>query len=157
MYSAIKNLLKARDFEGKRPTPISTLKDLFVPIIITNYKELKDDPESADMLLAMIAEGLGISTGTYSGNVDWSQNPGVVLQQFREKVGEQRFKLLNEDFNKKFNSWFKLIQTDPRYKKLSDEDKQKVITKKRTEIKNDIFKKSFFKYKPAETKKLPNL
>jgi len=157
MYSAIKNLLKARDFEGKRPTPISTLKDLFVPIIITNYKELKDDPESADMLLAMIAEGLGISTGTYSGNVDWSQNPGVVLQQFREKVGEQRFKLLNEEFNKKFNSWFKLIQTDPRYKKLLDEDKQRAITKKKMEIKNDIFKKNFFKYKPAETKKLPNL
>jgi len=155
--AAIKNLLKARDFEGKRPTPISTIKDLFVPIIITNYKELKDDPESADMLLAMIAEGLGISTGTYSGNVDWSQNPGVVLQQFREKIGEERFKAANDEFNKKFNSWFKLMQTNPKYKTLSDEDKQKVITKKRTEIKNDIFKKSFFKYKPAETKKLPNL
>jgi len=155
--AAIKNLLKARDFEGKRPTPISTLKDLFVPIIFTNYKELKDDPDSADMLLSMIAEGLGISTSTYSQNVDWSQNPGVVLQQFKEKVGEQRFKLLNDEFNKKFNSWFKLIQTDPRYKNLSDEDKQKSITKKKIDIKADIFKKNFFKYKSAPTKKLPNL
>ena len=155
--AAIKNFAKAKDWEGKKPTVGSIAKDLFVPIIFTNYQELKDDPESADTLLAMIAEGLGISTNTYSQNVDWSQNPGVVLQQFREKVGEQRFKLLNEEFNKKFNSWFKLMQTNPKYKTLSDEDKQKVITKKRTEIKNDIFKKSFFKYKPAETKKLPNL
>jgi len=154
--AAIKNLLKARDFEGKKPTTVSTLKDLFVPIIMTNYQELKDDPESANTLLAMIAEGLGISTGTYSQNVDWSQNPGVVLQQFKEKVGEKRFKELNDDFNKKFNSWFKLIQTDPRYKNLSDEDKQKAITKKKIDIKADIFKKNFFKYKSAPTQKLPN-
>jgi len=155
--AAIKNLLKARDFEGKRPTAISTLKDLFVPIIATNYKELKDDPDSADTLLAMIAEGLGISTGTYSQNVDWSQNPGVVLQQFREKVGEKRFKILNDEFNTKFNLWFKLMQTNSKYKALSDEDKQKVITKKKIDIKADIFKKNFFKYKSAPTQKLPNL
>jgi len=157
LYSVIKSLAIGRDWEGKKPTAGSTLKDLFVPIIMTNYKELKDDPDSADMLLSMIAEGLGISTNTYSANTDWSQNPGVVLQQFREKVGEQRFKLLNDDFNKKFNLWFKLMQANRTYKSLSDEDKQKVITKKKTEIKNDIFKKNFFKYKSAPTKKLPNL
>ena len=156
MYSVIKSLATGRDWEGNKPTAGSTAKDLFVPIIFTNYKELKDDPDSADILLSMIAEGLGISTNTYSANTDWSQNPGVVLQQFREKVGEQRFKALNEEFNKKYNLWFKLIQTDPRYKALSTEDKQKAITKKKTEIKNDIFKKNFFKYK-STTKKLPNL
>ena len=156
MYSVIKSLATGRDFEGKKPTLGSILRDLFAPIITTNYQELKDDPESADMLLAMMAEGTGISTSTYSGNVDWSQNPGVVLQQFKEKVGEKRFKELNDDFNKKFNSWFKLIQTDPRYKNLSDEDKQKAITKKKIDIKADIFKKNFFKYKSAPTQKLPN-
>jgi len=157
MYSVIKSLATGRDFEGKKPTLGSILRDLFAPIITTNYQELKDDPESADMLLAMMAEGTGISTSTYSGNVDWSQNPGVVLQQFKEKVGEKRFKLLNEEFNNKFNLWFKLMQTNSKYKALSDEDKQKVITKKKTEIKNDIFKKNFFKYKSVPTKKLPNL
>jgi len=155
LYSVIKSLAIGKDWEGDKPTIGSTAKDLFVPIIATNYKELKDDPDSADVLLAMIAEGLGISTNTYSANTDWSQNPGVVLQQFRDKVGEKRFKLLNDEFNKKFNLWFKLIQTDPRYKALSDEDKQKAITKQKTKIKNDIFKHNFFKYK-STTKKLPN-
>ena len=155
--AAIKNLAKEKDWEGNKPTVGSTAKDLFVPIIFTNYKELKDDPDSADILLSMIAEGLGISTNTYSINTDWSQNPGVVLQQFREKVGEKRFELLNEEFNKKFKLWFRLIQTDPRYKKLSTENKQKAITKKKIEIKNNIFKKNFFKYKSAPTQKLPNL
>ncbi len=157
MYSVIKTLATGRDWEGKKPTVGSIIEDLFVPIVVTNYKELKDDPQSADMLLAMMAEGLGISTNTYSVNTDWSQDPGVVLQQFKEYVGERKFKELNNEFNKKFNSWFKLIQTDPRYKTLSNKDKQKAITKKKMDIKADIFKKNFFKYKPAKTKALPNL
>ena len=133
--SAVKNLLKQRDFEGKRPTVVSTAKDLVVPIIATNYQELKDDPDSADMLLAMIAEGLGISTQTYSQAVDWSENTGVVLQQFREKVGEERFKKANEEFNKRVGQELKLMQINPKYKALSEENKQKAITKKKTRTK----------------------
>ena len=154
--SAIKNLLKQRDFEGKRPTPISTARDLFVPIIATNYTELRDDPDSADILLAMIAEGLGISTHTYSQTMDWSEDSGVVLQQFREKVGEERFKKANDEFNSKFNQWFTNVIKNPKYKTLSEEDKQKILTKKKIEIKNSIFRKNFFKYK-STPKKLPNL
>lgn len=153
--SSIKNYLKQRDFEGKRPTVISTARDLFVPIIATNYTELKNDPDSADTLLAMISEGLGVSTHTYSQDVDWSEDSGVVLQQFRGKVGEKRFKAANEEFNKKYKQWFDFIVETPKYKALSEEDKQKILTKKKTEIKNDIFKKNFFKYK-STTEKLPN-
>jgi len=149
LWSVVRNIRRGKTFEGEKPTAKTTARDLFVPIIITNYKELKDDPESADTLLAMIAEGLGISTNTYSANRDWSQSTGVVLQQFREKVGEARFKKANEEANKKFSVWFRLQQTNPKYKAKSDEDKQKEITKKKIEIKNKIFKKNFFKYKPA--------
>lgn len=154
--SAIKNLLKQRDFEGKRPTAISTARDLVVPIIGTNYVELRDDPNSADILLAMIAEGLGVSTSTYSQEMDWSEDPGVVLQQFREKVGEERFKKANDEFNKKYNQWFTHAIKNPKYKALSEEDKQKVLTKKKTEIKNDIFRLYFFKYR-STPKRLPNI
>jgi len=156
LWSVVKSQAIGKDWEGNKPTTLSTMKDLFVPIIVTNYKELKDDPDSADILISMIAEGLGISTNTYSANRDWSQSTGVVLQQFREKVGEVRFKKANEEANKKFSVWFKLMQNNSKYKALSEEDKQKAITRKKTEIKNKIFKKNFFKYKPT-TKKLPNL
>jgi hypothetical protein len=153
---AINNYLKAEDFTGKKPTTVSTLKDLFVPIIGTNYQELKDDPESADKLLTMIAEGLGISTSTYSANTNWEDSTGVELQQFKKVIGDIKFKEANEDFNKRFNSWFKLNQTNPEYKALSDEDKQKVITKKKNEIKAAIFKQYIFKYKAPKVKPLPN-
>jgi len=156
LFATIKTLATGKTFKGKKPTAATALEDLFVPIIITNYQELKDDPESADMLLGMIAEGLGISAATYSQKVDWSQNPGVVLQQFKEKVGEKRFKKANDEFNNKFNQWFTNIIKNSRYQALSDEDKQKVITRKRIEIKNNIFKRYFFKYK-STAKKLPNL
>ena len=42
------------------------------------------------------------------------------------------------------------------YQALSEEDKQAVITNKKTEIKNSVFKQYNFKYKtPATQKKLP--
>ena len=144
--SAIKNLLKQRDFEGKRPTAISTLKDLSVPIIFTNYKELKDDPNSADILLAMIAEGLGISTNTYSAiSDDWTQKTTKEMTQFREKYGVKTTKEASDIFNKRINDWFKLIQKDRGYLALSDEDKQKKITSQKIKIKKDVFRKYRFK------------
>jgi len=154
--AAINNFAKAENFEGKKPTIKSTLTDLFVPIIATNYQTLKDDPESADILLTMIAEGLGISTNTYSANVSWEDSTGVVLQQFKKVIGDVRFKKAEEDFNKRYNSWFKLNQTNPKYTALSDEDKQKVITKKKGTIKDAIFRQYHYYYKAPKVKPLPN-
>ena len=53
--------------DGDEPTILSSLEDLLMPLPIKNYQELKDDPNSANILLAMIADGLGIGTNTYSG------------------------------------------------------------------------------------------
>jgi hypothetical protein len=155
-YSVIKDLTTGEDFQGNKPTPLGELSNLLTPIIITNYAELAKDPNSADIVLAMIAEGLGISTTTYSTNVDWTQNPGVELQQFRKIVGEDKFKKANDDYNKRFASWLKLNQTNPKYKALSEEDKKKVITKKKNEIKDTIFNQYHFKYKAPKTKTIPN-
>ena len=64
--SVIKDILKGETFEGKEPTLLGELKNLLVPIPITNYEELKNDPNSAPILLSIIADGLGIGTNTYS-------------------------------------------------------------------------------------------
>lgn len=65
--SVLNDFLKGRDREGNKPSLTVEIDNLFTPLPIKNYQELKDDPESADMLLAMIADGLGIGTNTYSG------------------------------------------------------------------------------------------
>ena len=148
---------KGTTFEGDTPDLGTEILKLYTPLPVEQiYKANKEGWPLENQILNAISEELGFSSNIYSSDVNWSQNPGVVLQQFRDKVGEKRFKTLNDEFNTKFNLWFKLTQTNSKYKALSDEDKQKVITKKKMDIKADIFKKNFFKYKSAPTKKLPN-
>ncbi len=59
-------LLKGETRQGGPPTITSTARGLFEPMPVTNYLELKNNPKSANILAAMIADALGISTNTYS-------------------------------------------------------------------------------------------
>ena len=58
----------------------------------------------------------------------------------------------NDLYNQQFSNWLLRIKNNPRYKRLSNEDKQKLLTKKKIRIKNDIFKKYRFKYKRTKKK-----
>lgn len=66
--SIIKDVLKGQDFQGKKPRVLGEANNLLTPLPITNFMELKNDPNSANILLAMIADALGIGTNTYSNN-----------------------------------------------------------------------------------------
>jgi len=143
----IRDLGRGKNFQGDKPTAISALTDLFVPIIIQEWSELKNDPNSADILLALICEGMGIGINTYSAEVDWGYNQGVILKQFQEKVGDTVFKEANKEFNKQWLEWFNEIVKHPKYQSMSEEDKQKTITKKKADIKDKLFRKYRFKYK----------
>lgn len=57
---------KGQDFNGNKPTLASSAANLFVPLPITNYMSFKNDPNSANALVGVIADGLGIGTNTYS-------------------------------------------------------------------------------------------
>lgn len=62
----LRNLLKGQDFDGNKPTLAGELKNTFVPLPISNYEELSKDPNAAPIIIAMIADALGIGTNTYS-------------------------------------------------------------------------------------------
>lgn len=66
LASIMKDLVKGEDFQGNKPTVVGELKNLIVPLPITNYVELANNPNSAPILAAMIADALGIGTNTYS-------------------------------------------------------------------------------------------
>lgn len=61
----VKDLLNQRDFQGNKITPVSEITNLLVPLPITNIQELNKDPNSANVLIATIADMLGIATNTY--------------------------------------------------------------------------------------------
>ena len=146
----IKDLGKGRNFQGEKPTPLTQLRDLFVPIIIQEYNELNADPHSADILLALIAEGVGIGINTYSAEVDWDYKQGKILKQFKNEVGDTKYYEANAKFNEEWLSWFNEIVKHPKYRAMSEEDKQKTITSKKGKIKSKIFRKYRFKYKQGE-------
>lgn len=66
--AVVKDLMKGETFEGDKPTVGSEAKNLLVPLPVTTYLELKNNPQSANTLAAMIADALGIATNTYGQN-----------------------------------------------------------------------------------------
>lgn len=64
--SFVKDLINQKDFDGNPITVGGELKNLFVPLPITNLEESLNNPNSANTLLVGIADALGISTNTYS-------------------------------------------------------------------------------------------
>lgn len=58
--------LEGETHNRETPTVWTSLRDLYVPFPVTNYAELKNNPNSAPLLLALIMDGLGIAANTYS-------------------------------------------------------------------------------------------
>lgn len=63
--SVVKDLLKGQDRQGKTPTLVGEARNLLEPLPVTNYLELKNDPNSAPILLGLMADALGVSVNTY--------------------------------------------------------------------------------------------
>lgn len=155
MFSVIKEIVQQETFEGNKPTVLNQMKNLTVPIIIQEGAEAIQDEKSANLMLILIADGLGISVGTYSLKTNWEQNTSKEMIQFREKVGEKKFNEANNEFNKKVNDWFSGIENSDKYKNLTSEEKGRVITKKKNEIKEEVFRQYSFRYRKQPTERLP--
>lgn len=63
--SALKTLITREDFSGEAPTVEGFLNDLFTPLPIQNYLELKKNPNSAPKAAALLSDFFGIATNTY--------------------------------------------------------------------------------------------
>jgi hypothetical protein len=115
------DFMKGRTYEGKKPTLTGELYGGATPIAIQNFINLKDNA-SVDRVLGALLDVVGISTTSYApSEVDWGENTGKELTQFREKVGDAKFKEANDLFNKQYSDWLKNVANDTRYKALTDD------------------------------------
>lgn len=64
--SVVKDILKGQDFSGNKISFGGETSNLLTPLPISNAQEIMNNPKSANFLLALIADSLGISTNTYS-------------------------------------------------------------------------------------------
>lgn len=155
--SVLIDYLKGKDRNGNNVTLGGEASNLLMPLPISNYQELSSDPKAANVLVAMIADELGISTNTYGYNADWSKSEGKELKQFKDKIGEDKFKEANAAFNKEFNDRILELRKNDTFQSLSEEDKQREITQEKSRIKKDIFIDYDFYPKTEHSKKLPKI
>jgi len=147
MFSVVKELVDQKTFEGEKPTVINQLQNLTVPIVIESGIDAYQKEDIANALLVLIADGIGISANVYSYNSNWEVNPGKELIQFKEKVGKDKFKEANAEFNGLVNKKIVELKADEKWKAMSDEDKQKKLLSEKTKIKDKIFRSYRFKYR----------
>lgn len=140
---------RGKDFKGHKPTISSTLSNFF-PISVKNFIGLKDE-SSTQAIIGSFLDVFGISANTYEKETNWSESNAKELVAFKERIGDIKFKEANDKFNKIINDWLKNIVKSDLYKNLSDDEKTKIVTKKKDEVKKLIYKE--YNFKPPKAKK----
>lgn len=155
LFAVFKDIFNQKDFAGNKPTVQGETGKLVTPILVSNISQFKGE-SGATQLLGLIMDGLGLSAGVSQTKLqDWTSNPGAELTQFRTKVGEEKFKEANDKFNKQYQDWFKNVVSTDKYKNLTDDEKQKVLTQKKSDLREQIFKQYGFRYKKQKSAPLP--
>lgn len=97
--AVVRDILRNETFEREKPSLKTTTRDLAVPIPITTYKELKDDPHSVGLLLGMFAESVGVGAQTYSHISTWTINE--LEQEIEDNTYKRTTKRTNPETGKK--------------------------------------------------------
>lgn len=150
----VRDLWKGQNYSGQsldlnnpKQTAINIVKGTTIPISFQTYLQMQKDPQSSNKSVSFLLELLGFSGSQNTYPTNWDTSSSNVLKQFRQQVGDKKFKEANDKFNQDYEAWLEKTKQNPKYQDLSDEDKQALITKEKEAIKQDIFKSYKFKYK----------
>jgi hypothetical protein len=149
--SVVKDLIQRKDFNGNPVTVKGEAKNLLVPMPITTNLDAKNDPHSANKLLIAIADGLGVSTNTYGGSqksFDTSLPNSNKLKEFKQHVGEVKYREAEKRYNAAVDKWMADHQSDLN-KQPNDERTGDLNTIKSRILKN-IYNEYGFKYTPPK-------
>lgn len=143
--------------DGKKPTVANEAYNFLTPLPLSNYLELKNDPNSAPVLAALVLDGLGIGTNTYGASKDWTADEGKELKQFHEAVGDEDFKKANQEFNTRYQERLNYILKSKEYQALDNDQKGAVLKKEKASLKKDIFQEYNFHYKKEKHAPVPTI
>ena len=136
------NLYRGYDFSGKKTSVSKLVSDLIVPIPVQNAFENLDKEQFSIYLAGIISDALGIGSTTYSAEEDWNTKNTTEMIELKKSVGQKRFDKMNKEFNDKYSKWLEKTRRSASYRKMTDEEKLKYITKNKKIIK-DIVKNGF--------------
>lgn len=155
--SLVINWLNGQDFNGNSPFSPTSLAGDFMPFAASDYMAAAKDPNSANALAVLLGTELGIFPNTYTTSANWSQDPGVELQQFRDSVGVDKFQQANAKYNTQYNAWIKAVKSVPQFKNATAAEQAKIITKKKTDLKTSTMRSYGFTYKKEASTPIPKL
>ena len=137
--SVVKDLIRQRTFEGDKPTLFNEARSLMTPIIVSTGKEAYETNEKkADLLLAIIADGMGLSVSNYVFESNWDSNITDKLQEYKDKVGEKTFKEANDEYNRIVSEMYLDLAGNESYQKKDNDARQKYITNKKAQYKREV-------------------
>jgi len=144
--SMLKNIAIEKTFEGEKPTLITEVRGLTTPIIIQEWQSLKDDPNSANMILALMSDAMGFSANTYTFKDNWDIKQSKEMKQFKVVKGDKIFKEANKEYNTKVNNFLTEVVKRPEYERMTDKEKRDLIADVKQTYKDQIFEKNDFEY-----------
>lgn len=123
-----------------------------VAIDILFGSRVKTDKETP-----LIKEISRLSTATDKGVTftDWDKSSAKTLAEFKKKVGPEKFDKAKLEYGQELKKQLEKTVADPRYAKLPDTDKLKVITEKDSQVTEKIMQKYGFKYRYLPNKQIP--
>lgn len=122
-------------------------------------EEIIGEPAISDILFGarvktsketdLIREISNVSNSTDKGIsfTDWDKSTSKQLAQFKKKVGDDKYKEAKVYYGQELKKLLNTETNKSSYKKLTDEEKLKIINDQDTEAINKIFKRYGFKYK----------
>ncbi len=150
-FGVIRDFARGEDFSGKKPTVKSTIENLTVPLIISQYKEIKEARNPANIWAAMVSEGLGVGTNTYGLDSDWNANNSKQINGFKGEVSKQTFERANDQFNDEFVDWYNTVSSNDKFWKLSVDDRKQLVTNKKNQLTKDVLGRFNYKYQTERT------
>ena len=150
--SIIRDYYRGEMFGGEPFNIEKSITNSVTPLSLQAIGDVKD--EKFEVIFATtISEFLGLSVSTYKYGSNWESSTSEEMKQFKEKVGEEKFKEANNNYNRAYNIWFDEVRKTQEYKELSDGSKEKLKSSSRDALKKKIFKEYGFR-KPRTVKTL---
>lgn len=155
--SALVQIARGQTYTGKKPTPANIAVGLVTPISSGNaWQQMTSGDAAASKLISSVSDILGLNSTNYATmNPNGSLGSGKEATAFKNSVGNAKFAQANQDFDTQYSLWLAKVMQDPRFVQLSTENKQKVITNKKEDIKTRVFAQYGFRYKAQKSAPLP--
>ncbi len=141
------------NWKGEKTTLAGSSYQAFTPIALQNIIELKDD-RSADRVAGVILDALGISTQSFTvSEKTWEPGQSEEMRQFHDRVGKTKFEAANKAYNQLVVERFNKTKAEPKYKTLSEEEKNNHLATIRRFAKKDVFRRYGFRKSEAEARR----